>query len=152
MSFVSFSLSLSLFLLLLCSVVVVVAVLLFSYTEGRANCHRPSYNTQLPSQMTHHQRLVCASQHRCADAETRLPWPILYSSLSLCLFQDARPISIFQTCPSATTTLLFFFSFFFFVCAQLRQKCHKRPRCAVLFVLAAESLTEEIRRYPQPAL
>ena len=58
--------------------------------EG-ANCHRPSYNTQLPSQMTHHQMLVCASDG-CGDT------PSLARPLSLSLFHDL-PISIFQTCP-----------------------------------------------------
>ena len=53
--------------------------------EG-ANCHRPSYNTQLPSQMTHHQMLVCASDG-CGDT------PSLARPLSLSLFHDL-PISI----------------------------------------------------------
>jgi hypothetical protein len=36
------------------------------YRES-GNCHRPSYNTQLPSQMTHHQRLVCAASQQSAS-------------------------------------------------------------------------------------
>lgn len=50
------------------------------------NCHRPSYNTQLPSQMTHHQRLVCAQP---ANGITGCKWHAHFGS-RIALFSSVK--------------------------------------------------------------